>query len=322
MARIGIVGAGVVGKATGQGFAKWGHEVAFCDIKQSAIREFSDAGFVAADPITFRDVATDITMVSVSTPTVNHQIELRYLISAISEVGIRLCKLSRGHVVIIRSTIPPATTESLLVPRLAKYSGLRPGIDFHIGYNPGFLRQASAEADFLEPWLTVLGASDPVALCAMRSLYEDNVPRGTIVEVNIPTAEMIKYASNLYNATKISFSNEIWQVCRALGISSDNVMAAVSRSAEGMWNPSYGTRGGTPYGGACLPKDTKGFYSYARSLGLSMDLLHSVIAVNEKMQALVRHSDPEFETYPEPALIMEASSHNGAGNGSMAPIER
>jgi len=97
-------------------------------------------------------------------------------------------------------------------------------------------------------------------------------------------AEMMKYVHNLFNATKISFFNEMHVVCQKLGIDSQAVNSLVVKSAEGMWNPKYGTAGGRPYGGSCLPKDTRAFRSFAEELNLSrILLLDAVIKVNEEM---------------------------------------
>jgi UDPglucose 6-dehydrogenase len=96
---------------------------------------------------------------------------------------------------------------------------------------------------------------------------------------------MIKYAQNLYNATKISFTNEIWSVCQKLSIDSDTVMGAVAQSAEGMWNSRYGISGGYPYDGSCLPKDTRAFLSYAKQeLDMEMPLLEATIKINDSLQ--------------------------------------
>jgi UDPglucose 6-dehydrogenase len=100
-------------------------------------------------------------------------------------------------------------------------------------------------------------------------------------------AELVKCVHNLFNATKISFWNEIWDVCRQLDVRSDEVASIVARSAEGSINAEYGTRGGKPYGGACLPKDTKGFLGFAEELGVEMPLLEAVDVVNEALRERV-----------------------------------
>ena len=98
---------------------------------------------------------------------------------------------------------------------------------------------------------------------------------------------MIKYVNNVYNAVKISYFNEVHAICEQLGINSGLVGAAVARTAESMWNPLYGTRGGVPFGGACLPKDTLAFLQFARELGMQHQILEATIKVNRQLEASV-----------------------------------
>jgi UDPglucose 6-dehydrogenase len=118
------------------------------------------------------------------------------------------------------------------------------------------------------------------------------------------TAEFIKCAHNIYNATKISFWNEMWLVAQKMGIDHDAVSSVVANSAEGSYNRLYGIRGGAPYGGVCLPKDTNGFLGFAAELGVEMPLLSAVVEVNENLEAA---KDKEFDTIfaevPRPAVI-------------------
>src|SRR5206468_11292309 len=101
------------------------------------------------------------------------------------------------------------------------------------------------------------------------------------------TAELVKCAHNLYNATKISFWNEMWLVAGRLGVEADEVAGIVARSSEASLNPLYGIRGGAPFAGRCLPKDTDGFLAFARELGLPMPLLDSVADVNRQLATRV-----------------------------------
>jgi UDPglucose 6-dehydrogenase len=109
------------------------------------------------------------------------------------------------------------------------------------------------------------------------------------------TAETVKIVHNVFNATKISFWNEVWQVCQAIGVDHDEVATTVARSAEGSFNPMYGIRGGAPYGGVCLPKDTNGMLGFARGLGVSMPLLEAVVTIND---AMIDHVESEFAQLP------------------------
>ena len=101
-------------------------------------------------------------------------------------------------------------------------------------------------------------------------------------------AEFVKCAHNIFNATKISFWNEMWLVAQEIGLDLDPIAATVARSAEGSINPQYGIRGGAPYGGVCLPKDTCGFLGYAARLGVDMPLLRAVVETNDRLEAVVK----------------------------------
>jgi UDPglucose 6-dehydrogenase len=187
--------------------------------------------------------------------------------------------------VVVRSTVPPTTTEQRITPILERASGKRAGVDFGVAMNPEFLRQVSSEQDFARPWVTVLGASDRRTAQILDALY---APFGALIVRCTPTeAEMIKYVNNVYNAVKISYFNEVHAICEQLGINSNLVGAAVARTAESMWNPLYGTRGGVPYGGACLPKDTVAFLQFVRDLGIEHQLLEATISVNRRLAASV-----------------------------------
>jgi UDPglucose 6-dehydrogenase len=291
VASIAVIGSGVVGQATGRGLASWGHELVFCDRDPAVLADLAGRGERAVTPAELEAVHTDLTFVSVSTPTVDGHIQIDALRAAARTAARRLA-LGAYPVVVLRSTAPPGTTTNIVVPLLEEESGLTYGRDFGVCYNPEFLREACALDDFLAPWLVVIGAEDERSLAALRALYDAAIPEVDVIVTDFTTAEMVKYASNLLNATKISFTNELWLACRRLGIDGNEVMSAASRSAEASWNPGYGIKGGYPYGGACLPKDTVAFYAFARSLGLSMDLLRSVIDVNERVAELVQWESP------------------------------
>jgi UDPglucose 6-dehydrogenase len=127
------------------------------------------------------------------------------------------------------------------------------------------------------------------------------------------TAEFIKCAHNLYNAAKISFWNEMWLVTQRLGIDHDAVSSTVANSAEGSYNPYYGIRGGAPYGGVCLPKDTNGFLGFAAALGVEMPLLTAVVTVNENLAvATQREIDTLLDQEPNGEVIDLANGRTEA----------
>ncbi len=285
MARILIVGSGVVGQATGKGFAAKGHSVSYVDINPQTIATLRAAGLTAMTAAEVRWDEVDIVMLAVSTPSVNGKIVLDYIESAAIDIGYGLAQTSSYITVVVRSTVPPTTTERRITPILERMSGKRAGIDFGVAMNPEFLRAVSSEQDFARPWITVIGTTDRFTAEILDLLY---APFGALIVRCTPTeAEMIKYVNNVYNAVKISYFNEVHAICQHLGIDSRLVSAAVARSAEGMWNPLYGTRGGVPYGGACLPKDTTAFMQFVREHGWEHRMLEAAIAVNEHLAARV-----------------------------------
>jgi UDPglucose 6-dehydrogenase len=285
MTRILIVGSGVVGQATGKGFAKKGHTISYVDINPHTIARLRTAGLNATLPSDVDWMAVDIVMLTVSTPSAGGRIMLDHIEAAARDVGRGLAQAGSFVTVVVRSTVPPTTTETRITPILEQVSGKRAGEHFGVAMNPEFLRQVSAEQDFARPWITVLGTSDRRTAEILDELY---IPFGALIVRCTPTeAEMIKYVNNIYNAVKISYFNEVHAICRNLGIDDNIVGAAVARSAESMWNPLYGTHGGVPYGGACLPKDTDAFMSFVRERGLEHLMLATTIEVNRRLQATV-----------------------------------
>jgi UDPglucose 6-dehydrogenase len=158
---------------------------------------------------------------------------------------------------------------------------------FALASNPEFLRAASASDDFRFPWMTVIASRSKRTQERLRFLLQ---PFGGEMRVfdNPAVAEFIKCSHNIYNAAKISFWNEMWMVAKHIGVDLDAVSSTVALSAEGSFNPFYGIRGGAPYGGVCLPKDTNGFLGFAADLGIEMPLLDSVVRVNEMLESANR----------------------------------
>jgi len=317
MARITVVGSGVVGQASGRGFLHHGHEVTFVDINPEIIERLRLEGLTAKFPDEVHWAGADITMLAINTPTVDGKIRLEYFLNGLRTVAEGLRGSTRFHVVVVRSTVPPTTTVNTVLPLLQALSGRRVGDSLGLAMNPEFLRQISANQDFLEPWVTVFGTYGETEAEILGELYAPfSAP---IVAVDCTTAEVIKYANNLYNATKISFFNEFHLVCEQLGIDSLVVGRTISRTAEGMWHPSYGTRGGWPYGGACLPKDTAAFYDFAsEKLGLEMPILLGTMRVNEILTRRTTAPTTMHEVVSAEELILDA--HSSANHAATVAI--
>jgi UDPglucose 6-dehydrogenase len=229
------------------------------------------------------------------TPHTGKKYDLSAFERGVKDVGAALAQTDAIHTVVVRSTVPPLTTENVVKPLLEAASGKREGVGFCLANNPEFLRAASAADDFRWPWMTVIGARSKRVQERLTRLL---TPFGGELRVydNPTTTEMIKCSHNIFNATKISFWNEMWQVCQKLGINHDDVATTVARSAEASYNPLYGIRGGAPYGGVCLPKDTNGFLGFAAGLDMTLPLLSAVVQVNEDMADLVAEELADWES--------------------------
>ena len=281
MAKLVVIGSGVVGQATGKGFIAMGHEVVFCDINPETLVKLENQGYkVCAPNLLEQKKGVKAFFLPVSTPTIDGKIKLDFLESAVANLGGVLKKNDDYCVVVIRSTVPPNTTEGSLIPLLEKYSGKKAGKDFGVCMNPEYLRENSNEEDFKNPWIIVIGELDAKSGEILDGIYgQHDCP---IVHTSIKEAEVQKYVHNLFNACKISFFNEMRMVCEAVNVDADKVFDLVAKSAEASRNPKYGIRNFGPYGGSCLPKDTTAFLAWARSeLGKSLTLLKAVIKVNE-----------------------------------------
>lgn len=281
--RIVIVGAGVVGTATGKGFARRGHAVSFVDVDVTRVDKLRAEGCAASTEVDLRGPAA-LVMLSVPTPAGPAGYDTRFLRSAATAVGLALPAADELPTVVLRSTVAPGTLERLIQPILEEGSGLSAGDGFALASNPEFLRAECALEDFLSPWMTVVGARSKRTRERLVELYR---PFGGAIRTfaDPAGAELVKITHNLYNAAKISFFNEIWLVAERLGLDADEVAQTVTSSAEASWNPTYGTKGGRPFGGACLPKDTRGFIGFARDIGVTVPLAEAVEQVNDHVAA-------------------------------------
>jgi UDPglucose 6-dehydrogenase len=283
MGRTVIIGSGVVGTATGKGFADTGHAVQFVDINRARVEELRREGFAASTVIDLSGPPSFI-FLTLPTPSSGEGYDLSALEAGVRAVGEALRHAGAWHTVVVRSTVPPGTCENVVKPLLEQASGRKVGDHFALASNPEFLRAASAREDFLMPWMTVIGSRSRRTVERLVDLYQGF--GGEVRAFSSPAeAELVKCAHNLFNATKISFWNEMWKIGERLGVGVDQVAATVAQSAEGSINPEYGIKGGKPFGGACLPKDAQGFLGFAAQLGVEMPVLEAVIRTNDSLAA-------------------------------------
>lgn len=281
--KVVVVGSGVVGTATGKGLARMGNDVTFVDVAPRRVDELRNEGFDASDEVALGSQPA-VVFLALPTPNTGLRWDLSVLADGARVVGEALRSGSAYHTVVIRSTVPPGTCEGVVAPAIEQASALRTGDDFALAANPEFLRSRSALEDFLMPRMTVVGSRNRRTQERLLELLPSS---GEVRRFDDPAAaELVKCAHNLYNASKISFWNELWLVGERLGIDVEEVAATVARSAEGSFNPDYGIRGGSPFGGACLPKDVAGFLAFAGELGIPVPLLIAVREVNEHMRRI------------------------------------
>src|SRR4051795_9283001 len=153
-------------------------------------------------------LASDISFVCVGTPSLRSgKLDLSHVEKVSREIGSALKQKSSFHTVVLRSTVLPGTTETLMIPAIEQTSGKKCGVDFAVCYNPEFMREGSAVADFLQPPYTIFGSQNPEHLAPLRELYKE-IP-GPVFETSIPVAEMVKYVSNAFHAVKVTFANEV-----------------------------------------------------------------------------------------------------------------
>ncbi|MGA8762723.1 MAG: nucleotide sugar dehydrogenase, partial [Candidatus Sulfotelmatobacter sp.] len=221
---------------------------------------------------------SEVTFICVGTPSLRSgQLDLRYLERVANEIGAALAGKDSYHTVVVRSTVLPGTTESVVIPALERTSGRKAGADFAVCYNPEFMREGSAVADFLQPPYTILGAQGETQLAQVRELYR-NIP-GRVFETSIPAAEMVKYVCNAYHAVKVGFANEIGTLCKQLGVDTHLVTQIFTSDTKLNISAAY-LSPGFAFGGSCLPKDLRALSYRARQLDLNLPLLESVLPSN------------------------------------------
>lgn len=269
-----------MGTATGKGFLSGGHQVIFYDINEEKISQLQRVGLDGRHMDNLDPEESEIFFFTVSTPTEEGKINLRYLESAARNLGKKLKEKSEYCVVVVRSTVPPKTTEDLVAAVIEEESGRKRGDDFGLIMNPEYLREKNAEEDFAHPWIITIGSFDERSKEFVQDVYSGfSCP---VHHLSLREAEIQKYIHNLYNAAKIAFFNEMRMVCEHIDVSPDKVFEIVMESAEASWNKKYGIRDFGPFDGMCLPKDTQAFLSWYEDRDIKLHALDGIIRSNKK----------------------------------------
>ncbi len=313
--RISIVGSGYVGTTVAACLADMGHEVYNIDIDEDVVAAINEGRAPIHEPGLDDLVAkhsetrlqarseydivpeTDLTILTLPTPTeADGGIDLGAMKVGAESVGRALRDKDDYHLVVVKSTVTPGTTEKDLRPVLESASGKTDGENIGLAVNPEFLREGSAVDDFMEPDRIVVGTDgDERALGRLDELYapivEEHDP--TVVETGRREAEMIKYANNAFLASKISLINDLGNICKELDVDSYEVADAIAlddRIGERF------LRSGVGWGGSCFPKDLDALRHAARSAGYEPELLDAAVSVNDGqperlLELLDEHTD-------------------------------
>jgi GDP-mannose 6-dehydrogenase len=296
--RISVFGLGYVGTVTAACLAGEGHDVVGADINrdkiewinsgQSPIIEERIEGIIA-DVVGKKQLSatldskaaiseTDVSLICVGTPAKDDgEVDLSYVSRVTDKIGNILKNKSGFHTLVYRSTVPPGTTEEIIIPQLEETSGKKVYIDFDVCYNPQFLREGSGVADFYDPPFIIVGQQSEQAAQIVARLYSSlSAP---VELTTIKTAEMLKYACNSFHALKVCFANEIGTIARRIGVDGYELMR-LFRLDEKLNLSGLYLNPGFAYGGPCLPKDIQALLQTAVQADHAVPLLEAIADSN------------------------------------------
>lgn len=304
-----VVGTGYVGLVSGTCLADYGHQVVCVDIDAAKVERINrgdppiheeglepllkkHAGRSLTATTSLHDAmkGADVALICVGTPFDGKTIDLKYVRQVAREIGAELKASDHYCVVCVKSTVVPGTTDTVVREELEQASGRKAGVDFGLGMNPEFLAEGVAVKDFMYPDRIVVGGLDERSTDVLAAMYAGF--KGTpIVRTTPRTAEMIKYTSNAFMATMISFSNEIARICDGVGeldvaevmkgvhlmkhlvVKDDQGQPKLASATAFLWS-------GCGFGGSCFPKDVKAIAAHADKRGVATPLLDSVLEIN------------------------------------------
>ena len=298
--KISVFGLGYVGSVTAACLAKIGHFVIGVDIKREKVEAINDVespvfekgldeliNEVVVDGNLRATISADeavknseISLICVGTPSnLDGSINLEHLKRVCCDIGCALRTKNKFHVIVIRSTVLPGTTEGVLIPILEDDSGKKNSTDFGVCVNPEFMREGQAVHDFYNPERIVVGATDKNSGDLVEKIYMGiNAP---IVQVDIKTAEITKYVDNVFHGMKVAFANEIGTVCRKLGIDGRVVMKLFCMDHKLNLSPYY-FMPGFAFGGSCIPKDLRAILHKTKELEVESPLIGAILDSNQR----------------------------------------
>jgi GDP-mannose 6-dehydrogenase len=298
--KISVLGLGYVGAVSAGCLAQDGHEVIGVDPERTKVDLINSGrspiiekgiGEIVAEQVAAgklrasTDVAaavrhSDLVLVCVGTPSLpNGGIDLRYIRRVCEQIGQTLKSHDGAPVIVMRSTMLPGTMRDVVIPLLEKTSGKKAGEEFGVCINPEFLREGTAVHDYYHPPKTVIGEMNKASGDLLAALY-GKMP-GPMIRTDIQTAEMVKYADNVWHALKVGFANEIGNICKAVEIDAHKVMEIFCQDQKLNLSPYY-LKPGFAFGGSCLPKDVRALLYKAKMLDVSVPILSSILPSNQQ----------------------------------------
>jgi GDP-mannose 6-dehydrogenase len=298
--KISIFGLGYVGAVSLACLARDGHDVTGVDIDRTKLdliaagktpvveegmvdlmQQVAASGRVKVTTDVQQAVLdTDISLVCVGTPSaLNGSQDQGAILRLAESMGEALRGKTSMHVVVFRSTLVPGTVEDVLRPLIEKGSGKRDGVDFHLCFQPEFLREGSSIRDYDKPPFTIVGANHPAAGDRLRELF-GHLP-SKFLQTSVRSAEMMKYCCNNFHALKITFANETARLCDALGVDAFEVMDLVCQDTQLNISKAY-LKPGFAFGGSCLPKDLRATSYLAKTRDVELPMLSSILESNQR----------------------------------------
>lgn len=296
--RVSIFGMGYVGTVSGACLADMGHEVVGVDVsahkvamlnrgQSPVVEELIDelvgraakAGRLRATEDVIDAVrGSEVSFISAGTPAgANGSPSLGAVDAVATAIGDALKRKDTEHTVVVRSTVPPGTTEERIARILQERSGRTIGQGLHVCFNPEFLREGSSVKDFHNPPQTIVGSLTPAGYDVVAQLYAG--VQAPLVRTTCRIAETVKYLCNAFHALKITFANEAGALLKQLGMDGREAMAIFCQDRQLNISPAY-LRPGFAFGGSCLPKDLQALLSFARANDVELPLLANVLPSN------------------------------------------
>ncbi len=306
--KIGVIGTGYVGLVTGTCFADSGNQVACVDIDAEKVEQMRSGKVPIYEPglnhvfdrairekrlnfttdldKTFQE--SEVLFLCLPTPPgANGQADLSFVLNVADELGDLFNKYPGYRVIVNKSTVPVGTADKVQEKISSKTDQ-----EFDVVSNPEFLREGAAVEDFMKPERVVVGTRSQRAVDLMKELYEPFVRSGNpIIVMDERSSELTKYAANAMLATKITFMNEIANICERVGADVDNVRSGIGSDSR------IGKRflfAGIGYGGSCFPKDVQAIHHTAGEYGYDFKILDSVMKVNESQKTSIVEKMKEF----------------------------